>query len=236
MNKIISFVILCALLLMCFSGCGIFGDKNTESNENSVQSSNEVSDFTTNITELTDDGNSTDDINKNNDDYIIVESEINGDPASQYAIFAKIPQKCTLTEAHIPILLSYGLNISRSAKNSIEWDSYGYTDIGLVASNKDGYNVILNGFNIKEIINPEYDVEPIWDDDRKWLVGLDYSHTELCMLPLSLFFGDSGWTYINLYEYNSAEPDGSHGAGAGIGFYYTRYDTYISFSTEIQGS
>ena len=108
-----------------------------------MQSSNEVSDFTTNITELTDDGNSTDDINKNNDDYIIVESEINGDPASQYAIFAKIPQKCTLTEAHIPILLSYGLNISRSAKNSIEWDSYGYTDIGLVASNKDGYNVIL---------------------------------------------------------------------------------------------
>ena len=70
MNKIILFVILCALLITCFSGWGIFGDKNTESNENSVQSSNEVSDFTTNITELTDDGNSTDDINKNNDDYL----------------------------------------------------------------------------------------------------------------------------------------------------------------------
>ena len=36
MNKIISFVLLCALLITCFSGRGIFGDKNTESNENSV--------------------------------------------------------------------------------------------------------------------------------------------------------------------------------------------------------
>ena len=36
MNKIISCVLLCALLITCFSGCGIFGDKNTESNENSV--------------------------------------------------------------------------------------------------------------------------------------------------------------------------------------------------------
>lgn len=178
---------------------------------------------------MTDDWNSTDDINKNNDDYIIVESEINGDPASQYAIFAKIPKKYTLTEAHIPISLSYGLFEGTGA-------SWSYTDIRLIAENKDGYNVILNDFNVKEILNPEYAVKCIWDDDRKWLVGADYTHTELCMLPLSLFPGDSGWVYIRLYEYNSADPDGSHGEEVGIGFYYTRYDTYISFSTEIQGS
>ena len=57
MNKIISFVLLCALLITCFSGCGIFGDKNTESNENSEQSSNKDSNFSTSITDLTDDGN-----------------------------------------------------------------------------------------------------------------------------------------------------------------------------------
>ena len=141
MNRIISFVLLCALLIMCFSGCANLGDKDSGPNENNAQSSNED-----NINGSNDDGNSTDDINNNDLDYIIVETATDGDPMSQYAMSAKIPKKCTLSEAHMPISLSYGLLDG----TDVSGDSY--THIILRAENKDGHMVILYTLNIVEIL------------------------------------------------------------------------------------
>lgn len=226
MNRMTSFVLLCALLIMCFSGCANLGDKDSGPNENNAQNSNED-----NINGSNDDGNSTDDINNNDLDYIIVETAREGDPKPQYAMSAKIPKKCTLSEAHMPISLSYGLLYGAG----VSGDSY--THIILKAVNKDdGHMVILDTLNIEEILKLDYTVTPLWDNEHKWIVGFDYSYTESCTLPLSLFSGDSGRICISMFEYNSADPDGLRGSGTGVIFYYTRYDTYISVSMEKQDS
>ena len=216
MNKFISFVLLGALLLMCFSGCSIFGDKDNDGN-----------DLQDNTNKSNDDGNSTGNINDDHHvNYIIVGSDPSGDPMSQYAVSVKIPEKYALSEVNIPVWVSYGLI------DGTDVDRDSYTDIVLKAENEDGHKVILKTLNIEEILKPDYTVKCIWDDNRKWVVGCEYSYTETYTLPLSLFSGDSGRIYIVLDECNSADFDGLPGARAGILLHYVRNDATITISKE----
>ena len=229
MNKIISFVLLGALLLMCFSGCSTLGDKDIVSNDNSSQSLNEGNDLPDNTNTPNDDSNSTDNAN-NTINHIIVGIDPSSEPMSQYAISVKIPEKCALSETHIPISVSYGLLDG----TDVNRDSF--TNIMLKAESKDGHKVILNTLNIEEILKSDYTVKRIWDDNQESVVGFDYSFTESYMLPLSLFSGDSGQVYISLNECNGADFDGLLGAGVYILLHYVRNDANICISMEIQDS
>ena len=92
MNKIISFVLLCVLFIMCFTGCSTLGNREDASNDNNSQSLNGGNNPSNNINESYDAGNSTDNITNDNVDYITVETMPEGDPMSQYAVSVKIPE------------------------------------------------------------------------------------------------------------------------------------------------
>ena len=218
MKKILSILLLGALLLLCFSGCATLGDTNDGDN-----STDAVNDNVNNVT---------DDVNDNNVNTIIVGTKPSngGGPVSQYALSATIPERYELSETGIPFSVSYGLKEG----TGVNWDCF--ADIVLKVGNKDGHVVILKALGIGEILKPDYTVKRLWDDNHEQIIGFEYSCTESYALPLSLFSGDSGEIWINLVECSRADPDGPTGAGAGITFYYTRYGTSIYISTEIQDS
>ena len=218
MKKILSILLLGALLLLCFSGCTTLG--NTNDGDNSTDA---VNDNVNNVT---------DDVNDNNVNTIIVGTKPSngGGPVSQYALSATIPERYELSETGIPFSVSYGLKEG----TGVNWDCF--ADIVLKVGNKDGHVVILKALGIGEILKPDYTVKRLWDDNHEQIIGFEYSCTESYALPLSLFSGDSGEIWINLVECNRADPDGPTGAGAGTTFYYTRYGTSIYISTEIQDS
>ncbi|MBQ5893343.1 MAG: hypothetical protein IIW78_03740 [Clostridia bacterium] len=80
MKKILSILLLGALLLLCFSGCATLGDTNDGDN-----STDAVNDNVNNVT---------DGVNDNNVNTIIVGTKPSngGGPVSQYALSAKIPE------------------------------------------------------------------------------------------------------------------------------------------------
>ena len=218
MKKILSILLLGALLLLCFSGCTTLGNTNDGDN-----STDDVNDNVNNVT---------DGVNDNNVNTIIVGTKPSngGGPVSQYALSATIPERYELSETGIPFSVSYGVEEG----TGVNWDCF--ADIVLKVGNKDGHVVILKALGIGEILKPDYTVKRLWDDNHEQIIGFEYSCTESYALPLSLFSGDSGEIWINLVECNRADPDGPTGAGAGTTFYYTRYGTSIYISTEIQDS
>lgn len=137
MKKFISFVFLCTLLLVCFSGCANFSDKDIVSNDNDSQSLNEGNDLQDNTKKSNEDDNSASSINNdNNANYIIVETDPSGDPMSEYAISVKIPKKHALSDTDIPVSVSYGL------LNGTDVNRDSYTCIILQAENKNGHKDI----------------------------------------------------------------------------------------------
>ena len=217
MKKILSILLLGALLLLCFSGCTTLGDTN--------DGDNSTDDVNNNV------NNVTDGVNDNNVNTIIVGTKPSngGGPVSQYALSAKIPERYELSETGIPFSVSYGID-----GTGVNWDCF--ADIVLKVSNEDGHIVVLKALGIGEILKPDYAVKSLWDDNHEQVIGFEYSCTESYALPLSLFSGDSGQIWISLRECNRADPDGPIGAGAFTTFYYTRYGTSIYISTEIQES
>ena len=215
MKKILSILLLGALLLLCFSGCTTLGDTN--------DGDNSTDDVNNNV------NNVTDGVNDNNVNTIIVGTKPSngGGPVSQYALSAKIPERYELSETGIPFSVSYGID-----GTGVNWDCF--ADIVLKVSNEDGHIVVLKALGIGEILQPDYAVQSLWDDNHEQVIGFEYSCTESYALPLSLFSGDSGQIWISLRECNRADLDGLIGAGAFTTFYYTRYGTSIYISTEIQ--
>ena len=120
-------------------------------------------------------------------------------PIPPYAISCKIPKEYSLADANIPIMLSFGL-IDGSY---IDTDSY--THIMLKVEKGRGQSFVIKKINIQEIMDSEYNVRIVWDENHEWAVDFDYTHTEIIGLPRSLFTGESGRIHIAMMEYSSTD-------------------------------
>ena len=145
-----------------------------------------------------------------------------------YAISCKIPTEYSTDNTNIPIILSFGL------VEGCDADTDNYSEIVLRAENDEGQTIIIKRINISEILKSEYFVESVWDDNREWIIGFNYTHKESFALPLSLFSGTSGQIHIGLYECSSVDvEDNRYGSGAYIVLSYTRNESIISISAEV---
>lgn len=151
------------------------------------------------------------------------------DVMSSYAISCKLPTKYSTTHVSIPLSISFGLVEGCDADTDL------YTDIILRVDNNDGESIVIKQFNIYEILNSEYTVKSIWDENHEWVIDFNYTHTESFDLPLSLFSGDSGQICIGLYECSNNAPGNTNlGSGAYIILLYTRNETSISISADVR--
>lgn len=166
------------------------------------------------------------DSNNSQSGYLSIGTQ-SSDVMSSYAISCKIPQEYGTDNTDIPILLSFGL------VEGCEADTDSYAEIVLKAENNDGQTVIIKRINISEILKTEYLAESVWDENREWVIGFNYSHTESIVLPISLFSGTSGQIHIGLYECSSTDSETMQlGSGAYIVLYYTRNESSITISAE----
>lgn len=162
-----------------------------------------------------------------NNNYVTIGTAVS-DVMSSYAISCKIPQEYSTDNTDIPILLSFGLIEGCDA------DTDNFSEIVLRAENDDGQTVIIKRINISEILKIEYLAENVWDENREWIIGFNYTHTESIVLPLSLFAGTSGQIHIGLYECSSTDLETMKlGSGAYIVLYYTRNESSISISAAV---
>ena len=150
------------------------------------------------------------------------------DEMPPYAISCKIPTVYSTDNADIPIILNFGLI------EGCYIETEKYSKIMLKAENDENHIIAIKFINIEEIISSEYAVKSIWDENREWIIGFDYSHTESIVLPLSLFSGASGQIHIGLYECSSTDLETMKlGSGAYIVLSYTRNESSISISAEV---
>lgn len=164
-----------------------------------------------------------------NDDYVTIGTVVS-DVMPPYAISCKIPKEYGTDNTDIPILLSFGLIEGCDA------DTDRFSEIVLIAENNEGQSVIIKRFNISEILKSEYFVESVWDDNREWIIGFNYTHKESFALPLSLISGASGQIHIGLYECTNADSEvNNFGNGAYIVLNYARNESSISISIEALG-
>ena len=152
------------------------------------------------------------------------------DVMSPYAMSCTISVEYGIEAGYIPITVSYGLS------QYCEFDSAHFNyfpDILLRAGNYDDETIItLRRMNTEEITQPEYKVEYVWDEDRMWVIGFIFTHTETVQLPLALFPGSSGRIWIGISEYSN---DGSLGSGAHVVLDYTRTEDNITFAVVQSG-
>ena len=161
-----------------------------------------------------------------NNNYVTIGTAVS-DVMSSYAISCKIPQEYSTNNTDIPILLSFGLIEGCDA------DTDNFSEIVLRAENDDGQTVIIKRINISEILKIEYLAENVWDENREWIIGFNYTHTESIVLPLSLFAGTSGQIHIGLYECSSTDLETMKlGSGAYVVLTYTRNESSIFISVE----
>ena len=161
-----------------------------------------------------------------NNNYVTIETAVS-DVMPPYAISCKIPTEHSTDNTTIPIILSFGL------VEGCDADTDNYSEIVLSAENDEGQTIIIKRINISEILKSEYFVESVWDDNREWIIGFNYTHRESFALPLSLFSGTSGQIHIGLYECSSTDLETMKlGSGAYIVLSYTRNESSISISAE----
>lgn len=152
------------------------------------------------------------------------------DAMSHYAMSCTIPVEYGTVSGYIPISLSFGL--IEGCELDSEYFDY-YPEILLEAGNYDDDTIItLRRMNTEEITQPEYKVEDVWDEDRMWVIGFIFTHTETIHLPLSLFSGNSGRIWIGISEHSS---DGSLGEGAHVVLDYTWNEESITFTVVQSG-
>ena len=136
-----------------------------------------------------------------------------------------IPVEYGTEDGYIPIFLSFGL-IEGCELDPAHFDYY--PEILLKAGNYDDETIVLlKRINTEDMTQPEYTVECVWDEDRMWVIGFIFPHTETINLPLSLFSGDSGRIWIGISEHSS---DGSLGEGAHVVLDYTWNEESITFT------
>ena len=162
-----------------------------------------------------------------NNNYVTIETAVS-DVMPPYAISCKIPTEHSTDNTTIPIILSFGL------VEGCDADTDNYSEIVLRAENDEGQTIIIKRINISEILKSEYFVESVWDDNREWIIGFNYTHRESFTLPLSLFSGTSGQIYIGMYECSSTDLETMKlGCGAYIVLSYTCNESSISISAEV---
>jgi hypothetical protein len=149
------------------------------------------------------------------------------DVMSHYAMSCTIPVEYGTEDGYIPITVSLGLS-QYCELDSVYFEHF--PEILLQAGNYDDETIItLRRMNTEEITQPEYKVEYVWDDDRMWIIGFIFSHTETINLPLTLFSEDSGRIWISITEYSS---NGDMGSGGYVVLYYTKSENSISLFAE----
>ena len=152
------------------------------------------------------------------------------DVMSSYAMSCTIPVEYGTEDGYIPVSLSFGF-IEGCELDPAHFDYY--PEILLKAGNYEDETIItLRRMNTEEITQPEYKVEYVWDDDRMWVIGFIFTHTENIHLPLSLFSGNSGRIWIGISEHSS---DGSLGEGAHVVLDYTWNEDSITFTVAQAG-
>lgn len=167
------------------------------------------------------------DSNNSQSDYVTIGTVVS-DEMPPYAISCKIPTVYSTDNADIPIVLNFGLI------EGCYIETEQYSKIMLRAENGKNQIIAIKFINIEEILSSEYAVKSIWDENRKRIIGFDYSHTESIVLPLSLFSGTSGQIHIGLYECSSTDKETMKlGSGAYIVLSYTRNESSISISAEV---
>ncbi len=137
------------------------------------------------------------------------------DVMSQFALSAKLSSEIPLSTNSISVELSYGLLEGCSPGES--------TDIRIYAENSKQQTHMISSFPAAQILGPEYTVQCIWDSNREWITGFQFTHSETIELPTSLFSGESGRVWIVLQEYWETD----YGSGASIMLHYTRTENSI---------
>lgn len=146
------------------------------------------------------------------------------DVMSSYAMSCTISVEYGIEAGYIPITVSFGLI------EGCEPETVYYPEIRFEAGDYEGQTIVFDRINTEDIMKPEYAVECVWDEDRMWIIGFEFTHTETINLPLTLFSEDSGRIWISITEYSS---NGDMGSGAYVVLYYTRSDNSITFSSMV---
>ena len=244
MKKLIFFLLIGSLLLLPLSGCFADNQQNkgttpTNTTENTtpevttpevttpdnppeVTTPDNPPEVTTpdNPPEVTTPDNSQGNNNiPDNDDtsYVIVGTNASGEPMSQYALSAKIPAEWNVVNGDIPVSLSFGLIKGCEVTDST------YTHMVLRFENSEEQIYTFKKIDINEINKAEYIVEPVWDENREWVIGYTYTHIEDVILPLSIFSENSGIVWICMSELADGDISfESLGSGAYVALHYNK--------------
>lgn len=152
--------------------------------------------------------------------------EPSGEPLPSWAMHATMQAQCSTEETEIAVTLNYG-HIEYSFA---EGDFFSSWMLQLtVYDSKSNTRILLKEFSVKQMVEDGgYVVKYICDENGR-KIALDYAHTEIVMLPLSLFSEDTGRISIEITEVREDMP---LGGGAGVWLYYTRTEDSILFTVE----
>ena len=262
MNKIISMILLCALLLACFLGCSTpkapadmndpndevdlipDDDKGEENSDNEIDSTpndNENEENPDNEIDATPD----DDEDEKDPDHENNAEEDNKDLDDEDIeyVFVAVEGKRNIATKYITCVDVPSVYETSNAEIPITL-YYGllertpveierYPEIVVRAMNGKEQAILINRLDSEDILKPEYNVKCVWDEDHTWVVGFMFAHVESLNLPLSLFSGESGVVHIVLQECANFDSDNVvFGSGGCVNLYYTRNETTISIRVE----
>ena len=157
------------------------------------------------------------------DDYIVVDTPIGTDePIPAVAMSAKLPATCNVTDEYVTVSLSYG----PLTRVDMDPNTTDYCVLRIVTDEQE--EVILRKFSNFEMNSYFADLVL---NEKGDCIGVDYSHTEMIQLPLSLCSKDSGYMWIDVRAYDADGKWFKEVTGSVLLYYYCS-GTSVTFSVD----